>query len=51
MAEEGIARMLREMRGDRKIFQGDHITIVGVMTGTKSENGWRYELSESRSTD
>jgi hypothetical protein len=43
--------VISELGGDRQIDQGERIKIIGVMTGTKSESGWRYELEESHLAD
>jgi len=40
-----------DLQGNRVMSKGDRIKIAGVMTGTKSEQGWNYELNESRTTD
>ena len=50
-AEMVVVEMTRDLQGDRQMSEGDRIKIIGAMTGTKSKNGWRYELSQSRITD
>jgi hypothetical protein len=49
---EAIAdQMMKDLQGERQMTKGDVTRIVGVMTGTKSENGWKYELNGSHTTD
>ena len=50
-AKGDVAVAINDLQGDRQMSEGDRIKIIGAMTGTKSENGWRYELSQSRITD
>ena len=44
----GLAGMLSAVGGDRAVGQGEHVSITGVMTGTKSENGGNFVPTESR---
>lgn len=44
----GVAGMLSAIGGDRAVQLGQQIPITGVMTGTKSENGWSFVPTESR---
>jgi len=51
-AASGVAaEMIRDLQGDRLMSEGERIRILGVMTGTKSESAWRYELNENRVSD
>jgi len=47
----GVALAMMDLGGVRHMFKGECIKIVGVMTGTKSESGWRYELKENHIAD
>jgi len=47
MAKGDIAEVMKDMQGNRQMCKGERSRFVGVMTGTKSENAWKYELDES----
>jgi hypothetical protein len=44
-------QMMKDLQGERQMSKGERVRIVGLMTGTKSEGGWKYEPDESRITD
>ena len=46
-----VAVLTRDLQGHREMGKGDRIRIVGVMTGTKTEKGWKYDLNKSHTTD
>jgi hypothetical protein len=46
-SEQGnVAEIIDDLRGNRQMYEGDRIRIAGVMTGTKSDQHWRYDLDE-----
>ena len=51
MARGDIAEMMKDLQGERQMCKGERIRIAGVMTGAKSESGWKYELNEYRVSD
>ena len=43
-----IAGMMKDLQGERQMCEGERVRIAGMMTGTKPESGWKYELNENR---
>jgi hypothetical protein len=50
-ANEVAAQMMKDLQGERQMSKGDCEKIVGTMTGSKLESGWKYELNGSHTTD
>ena len=48
-SEQGTtSEIIGDLWGKRQMYEGDRIKIAGVMTGTNSTSGWRYDLAEIR---